>query len=89
MIINKRQNVTEERMRGSLRPNPCTCVTFSHPLTQGLNSILTSCGITLSRGFPPSLSNTELVTKFHVAQTASHAALPILTSKFRPKVTLC
>jgi hypothetical protein len=31
-------------------------------------------------------ANAELVTKFHVALHASHAALPMLTSKFRPKV---
>jgi hypothetical protein len=32
-------------------------------------------------------ANAELVTKFHVALHASHAALLIFTSKFRPKVT--
>jgi hypothetical protein len=31
-------------------------------------------------------ANAELVLKFHDALHASHAALPILTSKFRPKV---
>jgi hypothetical protein len=31
-------------------------------------------------------ANAELVPKFHVALHASHAALPMLTSKFRPKV---
>jgi hypothetical protein len=31
-------------------------------------------------------ANAELVHKFHVSLHASHAALPMLTSKFRPKV---
>jgi hypothetical protein len=31
-------------------------------------------------------ANYELVSKFHVALHDSHAALPILTAKFRPKV---
>jgi hypothetical protein len=31
-------------------------------------------------------ANAELVPKFHVALHASHAALPMLTPKFRPKV---
>jgi hypothetical protein len=31
-------------------------------------------------------ADAELVPKFHVALHASHAALPMLTSKFRPKV---
>jgi hypothetical protein len=31
-------------------------------------------------------ANAELVPKFHVALHASHVALPMLTSKFRPKV---
>jgi hypothetical protein len=34
-------------------------------------------------------ANAKLVSKFHVALHASHAALPMLTSKFRPKVAPC
>jgi hypothetical protein len=33
-------------------------------------------------------ANAELVHKFHVALHASHAALPMVTFKFRPKVAL-
>jgi hypothetical protein len=33
-------------------------------------------------------ANAELVPKFHVALHASHAALPLVTSKFRPTVGL-
>jgi hypothetical protein len=33
-------------------------------------------------------ANAELVPKFHVALHASHAALPLLTSKFRPNIAL-
>jgi hypothetical protein len=33
-------------------------------------------------------SNAELVPKFHFALHASHAALPMATSKFRPSVAL-
>jgi hypothetical protein len=32
--------------------------------------------------------NAELVPRFHVALHASHAALPMVTSKFRPNVAL-
>jgi hypothetical protein len=33
-------------------------------------------------------ANAELVPKFHVALLASHADLPIVTSKFRPNIAL-
>jgi hypothetical protein len=33
-------------------------------------------------------ANTESVPKFHVALHASHAALPMVTLKFRPNVAL-
>jgi hypothetical protein len=33
-------------------------------------------------------ANAESVPKFHVALHASHAALPLVTSKFRPNIAL-
>jgi hypothetical protein len=33
-------------------------------------------------------ANAELVAKYHVALHASHVALPMVTSKFRPDVAL-
>jgi hypothetical protein len=39
-------------------------------------------------GFLDPTANAELVSKFHVALHASHAALPLVASKFRRNVAL-
>jgi hypothetical protein len=54
-------------------------------------SIEALCKLTTASGiiFLCIIANAELVLKFHIALHASHAALPILTSKFHPKVDPC
>jgi hypothetical protein len=44
--------------------------------------------LTFSVVFLRPRANAELVPKFHVALHASHAALPMVTLKFRPNVAI-
>jgi hypothetical protein len=72
----------------SLRYGPSSWVLFARASLGGLyerHAVQREIWIPTQHFLGPR-ANVELVHKFHVALHASHAALPMLTSKFRPKV---